>query len=340
MTEVVRDLKTQAERIIELDLKQIRGYLNDPACQEVMINDPKTVFIERNGKFEKVDVTFSSATLESVITTLCNLNTKSKQLVLDCRLPGLRIAATLPPIAVHGPSISIRRHSSRLFTLEDYLAQGAFAPARNLIRNRETFDADISAGGSAVIDFLSWLVSSHENFMVTGSTSSGKTAFLNCLAQMLPMHERVITIEDTAELQIKVPNWLAFEANASQGVDVRMLVRHALRNRPNRIWVGEGRGAEFYDILDAYNTGHPGSAVTFHSDSASMALSRLENMVRVAPEASNWPLDDLRRQIASTFRYVVHCSNVAGKRGPSEILLIEGFQDGHYQTRTLFQRAI
>jgi pilus assembly protein CpaF len=122
-------------------------------------------------------------------------------------------------------------------------------------------------------------------------------------------------------------------------VDVRALVKHALRNRPNRILVGEGRGAEFFDILDAYNTGHPGSAVTFHSNSAAQALPRLENMIRMAPEASNWPLHDLRAQIAATFSYVIHCSNVGGIRGPVEVQAIRGCHNGQYQMETLFQRA-
>jgi Flp pilus assembly CpaF family ATPase len=103
--------------------------------------------------------------------------------------------------------------------------------------------------------------------------------------------------------------------------------------------VGEGRGAEFYDILDAYNTGHPGSAVSFHSDSAYMALPRLENMIRMASEASNWPLADLRRQIAATFRYVIHCTNAGGIRGPETVMAIDGCENGMYQTRTIFQRS-
>lgn len=336
----MNDLQAQAERVVALDLQQVRSFLDDPECQEVMINSPKVVFVERQGRFERVDVSFSAAALESAITTLCNINSKSKQMVLDCRLPGLRIAATLPPIAVHGPSMSIRRHSSRLFTLEDYLAQGAFrpsAPGRAADGGQDL--QDLAAGDLAVPKFLRWLVRSRVNFLVTGSTSSGKTAFLNCLAQFLPDEQRIVTIEDTSELQIRVPNWLAFEANTAHGIDVRMLVRHALRNRPHRIWVGEGRGAEFYDILDAYNTGHPGSTVTFHSDSAGMALARLENMVRMAPEAANWPLADLRRQIAGTFRFVIHCSNEAGIRGPSEILAVDGVADGQYITRSLFRRA-
>jgi len=335
-------ISAQAERILALDLKQIKAYLDDPLIQEVMINDPKNVYVERSGHFHKVDISFSAAQLESAITTLCNVNGKSKQLVLDARLPGLRIAATLPPIAVHGPSMCIRRHSSRLLTLADYEAQGAFS-AMDIQdtgqRGAPELEQKLHLGGAHVSHFLRWLIDSQQGFIVTGSTSSGKTAFLNCLAQLLPQDIRILTIEDTQELQIQVPNWVALESNKDHGVDIRSLVRHALRYRPNRIWVGEGRGAEFYDILDAYNTGHAGGAVTFHSNSAAMALSRMESMVRMAPEANNWPLLDLRRQIANTFSYVLHCANDAGRRGPTEILAIDGVEGDRYLTRSLFRRV-
>jgi len=333
-------LRLQAERAIESDLKQVRQYLDDPDVQEVMINDPDNVFIERKGQFVKIDgLSFSAGKIEALVNTLAGLNGKSVTPVIDCRLPGLRIAATLPPIAVKGPSLCIRRHSSKIYSLSDYEGQGAFRAADIAAADRDEFEHDISKGGPIVGKFLEWLLQSKKNFVVSGSTSSGKTAFLNALAQHIPMDDRVITIEDTAELQIPVPNWLSFEANKDKGISVRALVKHALRNRPNRIWVGEGRGEEFYDILDAYNTGHPGSTVTFHSNSASMALTRLENMVRMAPEATNWPLPDLRKQIASTFSYVIHCSNVASARGPSSIMAIDGCEDGRYITRTLFRRG-
>jgi Flp pilus assembly CpaF family ATPase len=217
---------------------------------------------------------------------------------------------------------------------------GAFTPTRNAASAAQVLDdTRIHLGGEALADFFVRLMQARINFVITGSTSSGKTAFLNMLAQYIPEWERVVTIEDTQELQIKVLNWLAFEANPTLGVDIRALVKHALRNRPNRILVGEARGPEMFDILDAYNTGHPGSAVTFHSNSAAQALPRLENMVRMAPEASNWPLHDLRAQIASTFGYVIHCSNAGGIRGPVEVQAIRGCDNGQYQLETLFQRT-
>jgi pilus assembly protein CpaF len=333
-------LQQQVLAALRHELQVIQPYLDDPLVQEVMINNPDTVFIERAGRTERVDVTFDKNSLHSLIVTLSNHNDKATTHLLDARLPGLRLAATLPPIAVHGPALAIRRHSSVQFTFEDYIASGAFTPSRNTWSGTQALDdSHVHEGGDALSDFFMQLMRAKINFVITGSTSSGKTAFLNMLAQYIPEWERVVTIEDTQELQIKVQNWLAFEANPTLGVDIRALVKHALRNRPNRILVGEARGQEMFDILDAYNTGHPGSAVTFHSNSAAQALPRLENMVRMAPEASNWPLQDLRSQIASTFSYVIHCSNAGGIRGPVEVHAIRGCDKGQYQLETLFQRT-
>lgn len=333
-------LQAQVLATLRHELRVIQPYLDDPQVQEVMINHPGSVFIERAGQTEQVDVSFAPESLHSLIVTLSNANDKSATSLLDARLPGLRLAATLPPVAVHGPAIAIRRHSSVQFTFEDYIRRGAFTPTQATLQRASARlnESSVGQGGQALADWLLALVRAKINFVITGSTSSGKTAFLNMLAQHIGDDERVVTIEDTQELQIRVPNWLALEANPTLGVDVRALVRHALRNRPNRILVGEARGSEFFDILDAYNTGHPGSAVTFHSNSAAQALPRLENMIRMAPEASNWPLHDLRAQIAATFGYVIHCANVNGVRGPVEILAIRGCESGQYLLESVFRR--
>jgi len=334
-------LSRQTLNVLEHELRAIKQYLDDPLVQEVMVNNPRTVFVERAGQTLRVDAQITEDGLRSLIVAMSNANEKTLTPLLDARLPGLRVAATLPPVAVHGPALCIRRHATVRFGFDDYLASGAFTP--KAIGHDEAGhaleDAGIGEGGLALAEFFKALMAARLNFLVTGSTSSGKTAFLNLLAQHIPARERVVTIEDTAELQLDVENWLAFEANPALGVDVRALVKHALRNRPNRIIVGEGRGAECFDILDAYNTGHPGSTVTFHSNSAAQALPRLENMIRMAPEASNWPLADLRAQIAATFSYIVHCSHVDGIRGPAEVLAIRGCQDGRYQLQSLFQRG-
>jgi pilus assembly protein CpaF len=337
-------LLAHAEGILRQHLSAIYTYLEDATVQEVMINTPSEIFIERAGKYERLDLVLTDDAVTNAITVLANINQKGiKSPLLDCRLPGLRIAATLPPVSYAGPSMSIRRHSAQVFTTQSYVDNGAFAPVVNMPRagrlDRPS-DAEVALGNAGLRLFLEWLASSRFNFIVSGSTSSGKTALLNALAAHVPADARVLTIEDTAELRMHVENWPKFESNPAYGVDTRSLVKHALRYRPNRIWVGEIRGAEAYDMLDAYNTGHPGSTVSFHSDSPQMALPRLENMVRMAPEASNWPLDDLRRQIAATFKFVLHASNLGGKRGPEEVMEILGVEDNRYVTRTLFKKSI
>lgn len=343
MTLSTQALKDHALKQFRANLAEIWSYINDPEVQEIMINDPASIFIEKNGQFEALTVELHPDALKTAITNVANLNNKTTTQILDCRLPGLRIAATLEPISHRGPSMCIRRHSTRVFSLADYVQSGAFAPqwgaGEDVTTQARPSDACIAQGGQGLAELLRWIVHARHNIIVSGSTSAGKTTLLNAIAAEIPLWHRVGTIEDTAELRILVRNQFGFEANAAYGVDIRQLVRHALRYRPNRIIVGEVRGAEAFDMLDAYNTGHPGSMVSFHSDSAHLALARLESLVRMAPEAANWPLEDLRRQIAATFRFVIHAAVQGAQRGPQEVLEVLGVgPNGQYQTRTLFQK--
>lgn len=342
---LTKDLLINAQAVLRQNLGGLFEHLQDPSVQEVMINHPSSIWIERNGVFQPLDLTIAAESLDGAIHALANINGKGVKPILDCRLPGLRIAATLPPISTEGPSMCIRRHSSRVFTLDDYVQAGSFnnkVAARDELQSiARPSDELTRQGGEHLKEFFIWLMQSQKNFVISGSTSSGKTALLNALTAHIPAHHRVVTIEDPAELQLPhLPNKVSFEVSQLNGIGIRELVRHTLRYRPNRILVGEIRGAEAFDMLDAYNTGHPGSAVSFHSDTAAMALSRLENMVRMAPEASNWPLADLRRQIASTFSFVVHGSILQGQRGPVEVMEILGYEEAGYVTRSLFSKQI
>lgn len=337
------ELGKRANDALRAHLGVLYQYFEQPDVQEVMINSPSSIWLERNGQSEKLPVTVDAQSLESAITVLANLNQKGTTPILDARLPGLRIAATLPPVSPT-PSMSIRRHSARVFQLVEYETSGSFDPflaprVRSVCTPRPS-DAEVAAGKHGVHAFLRWVIESRSNFVLSGSTSSGKTSLLNAMAEAIPHDERVLVIEDTSELRIQAPNHVCFEANTARGITIRDLVRHALRYRPNRILIGEIRGAEAFDMLDAYNTGHPGSAVSFHSDSPELSLARLENMIRMAPEAANWPLDDLRRQIAATFRFVIHCTSFEGKRGPTEIMELLGAEKGGYRTKTLFRRRL
>jgi pilus assembly protein CpaF len=336
------------ERVLRGDLGSLYQYFDDPSVQEIMINGPENIWIERAGQFERLELSIPSSTLISAITTVANINTKSstKSPLLDARLPGLRVAATMPPVATSGASMCIRRHSSQVRKLDTYVEQGAFDPvwrfdsAKTQKIVERPSDESIAQGGQAIADLFRWIVSTRQNLAVTGATSAGKTSLLNAIAQEIPATDRVATIEDTAELQISVPNHIGFEANPTYGVDIRSLVKHTLRYRPHRIFVGEVRGGEAFDMLDAYNTGHPGSAVSFHSDSAESGLYRLENMVRMAPEASGWPLADLRRQIAMTFPFVVHAGVLHGWRALNEVIEVIGATEDGYHTKSLFKRTV
>ena len=335
-------LREKALLVVKSNLGQLYNFIEQADVQEVMVNGPDSIWIERAGRMEQTDVNISSDALVSAITALANINEKGTEHLLDLKLPHLRIAATLTPIALGGPSLCIRRHAARVLSLDHYVHTGAFD---NAWKNRPTTetndvptDAEIAQGGEHLARFLRHLVLSQTPFILAGSTSSGKTTLLNALAAEIPPHVRVGTIEDTAELQISVPNHFGFEANAAFGITIRSLLKHSLRYRPQMLLIGEVRGAEAFDMLRAFRTGHPGF-VSYHADSCYWALLQLENMVRTAAEAVNWMLPDLRRQIAGTFRYVMHCREVVGQRAPDELIEVLGAENGAYQYRTLFQKT-
>jgi len=336
----------QALLILRTHLKPIVPFMDDAAVQEIMINRPDSIWVERAGQMlHQEGCQIAPASLDTALNLIGNLNGKPHMAVMDARMPGLRIAAARMPTSIHGTSMSIRKHSVNRISLDSYLARGAFdvqpQDPKQVQINREVIQMldGMRSGGSAVRDFFQWVIESRTNIILSGATSSGKTTLLNALTEAIPAEDRIVTIEDTAELRIGVPNYVSFETNESEGITIRHLVRLALRYRPNRVIVGEVRGAEAFDLLDVLNTGHPGSAVSFHSDTSDLAPARLESMIRMAPETQNWPLSDLRRQIAATFRFIVHAQRVGGSRGPKEIREILGVKDGAYVTRLLFSKV-
>jgi Flp pilus assembly CpaF family ATPase len=200
---------------------------------------------------------------------------------------------------------------------------------------RPTSDA-LAEGGEAVRQLLIWMVQQRKNVIVVGGTSSGKTTFLNALLAEVPHNQRVLTIEDTAELQILAPNAVCLEADERAGVPTRACVKLALRMRPDRIIVGEVRGGEAYDLLDAMNTGHPGSACSLHADSPQQGLSRLETLVGMHPDASNVPHRVIQTKIGEAIDFVIFCSRRGSRRGPEQILELIGTDDKGYVTNLLF----
>lgn len=302
----------------------IRGFglldsiINDDTITEVMINGPDNIFIEQNGHLYKLEKRFESQRkLEDIIQRIVGLagrEVNQANPICDTRLPdGSRVNVVLPPIALCGPTVTIRKFSKTPMTIEKLIAYGSIT--------------------QEIADKLEMLVKAKYNIFISGGTGSGKTTFLNALSNYIPHDERVITIEDSAELQIvNIDNIVSLEtrnANASGSgqITIRDLIKSSLRMRPERIIVGECRGGEALDMLQAMNTGHDGSLSTGHANSTEDMLSRLETMVLQG--AAGLPLEAIRQQIASAVDIIIHLSRLRDKsRKTMEITEVVGYENG------------
>lgn len=313
--------REHAIKVLSDLMSPIAPFLNNEGVQEVMVNGPDDVWVEERGVLSRLEIKLSDIEIRSAIEILARLVGKeaketNRDAIIDARLEGLRIAAALSPVATKGASICIRKHAQNLRTLQDYVDDGSFS--------------------AEVRDLLTQAVLNRKNILISGGTSSGKTTFMNAILAIIPDQERVVTIEDTKELQVKVPNHVSFESNEQAGITIRDLVRLSLRYRPDRIIVGEVRGAEAFDLMQAMNTGHDGGFATIHANSASAALSRLESLVLTTPGV-DWPLEAIRVQIATTFHYVIQLVRINGRRQLKEVLEINGFDNERrtYVTKSL-----
>ncbi|MDE6529142.1 MAG: CpaF family protein [Lachnospiraceae bacterium] len=298
---------------------------SDPSVTEIMINGTDNIFIERNGRLMQWDKTFESlGKLEDVIQQIvakCNRTVNEASPIADARLEnGSRVNIVLAPVALNGPIVTIRRFPEHPIQMKDLLEFGAI--------NEE------------VVDFLRDLVVAGYNIFISGGTGSGKTTFLNALSDFIPKDERIITIEDSAELQILgVSNLVRLETrNANvegcEPISIRDLIKSSLRMRPDRIIVGEVRGGEAIDMIQALNTGHDGSLSTGHANSARDMLSRLETMVMMAMDL---PLAAIRGQIASGIDIIVHLGRLRDKsRKVLEIVEVLGYEDNEIKTSILY----
>ena len=332
-----------AHEVLQEYLCSVWALAQEAGIQEVMVNRADDIWIERLGTMSRVpDCYVHPDALDRAITILANINAKEQTHLLDARLPGLRIAAARAPVAIYGDMLCIRKHTRHRVALTDYEEAGAFRvlPASvrpSFTRTNEALLSRLSTGGSAVREFFEWVMRERINVALSGGTSSGKTTLLNALLDAMDPDDRTITIEDTAELQVRLPNYIGLETN--HGISMRELVKFSLRIRPDRIIVGEVRGAEAFDLMEALNTGHPGSVVSFHADSSDTAPARLESLIRMSDEGRLLPLEDLRRKIASTFRFFVHAARHGASRGPVEIREVLGVSSGRYVTRLLFSKV-
>ncbi len=318
--------------IVRQIYSSIRGFglldsiISDDTITEVMINGPEHIFIEQNGRLFKLDKQFESQRrLEDVIQRIVGLagrEVNQANPICDTRLPdGSRVNVVLPPIALCGPVLTIRKFSKTPMTIEKLISYGSIT--------------------QEIADKLELLVRAKYNIFISGGTGSGKTTFLNALSNYIPKDERVITIEDSAELQIEgVENLVSLEtrnANASGAgqITIRDLIKSSLRMRPERIIVGEVRGGEALDMLQAMNTGHDGSLSTGHANSTQDMLSRLETMVLQG--SSGLPLEAIRQQIASALDIIIHLSRLRDKsRRTMEITEVVGYENGKILLNPLY----
>lgn len=323
-------------------LGPIREQVESSEVSEVMINHGNSIWVERRGELTLLPITISPARIEAGIRALAASVAKSavkgtERGIINAGYKNMRIAAVMQPTAIDGHALSIRRHRDSNLSLSDYVAMGAFS--RNVARNREA-EAPIFNG--AVWDdtlraALEQLVGQGKSILVAGGTSTGKTTMLNALVQVIPHSERVLSIEDTMELKIAVPNKVRLLSNPDTKVTTQQLVALALRFRPDRIIVGEVRSGEAFDLLQALNTGHDGGMASLHANSARSALSRLESLAMLGiPQGSRWELEDMRRLIAESFQYVIHMKRSGELRHISEILEIKGTSDNDYVTQRVF----
>lgn len=320
--QLVRELSDEA-----LGLGPLEGLLADPDVSEIMVVDPYTIFVERQGKMELSGLRFTDddsvrAVIERIVTPLGRRIDESTPLV-DARLrDGSRVNAVIPPLALRGPCITIRKFAKEPLQMADLVKFGSVA--------------------QEMATFLERAVKVRKNIVISGGTGSGKTTLLNVLSGAIPVHERVVTIEDAAELQLRQPHVVSLEARPPNlegkgEYSIRDLVKNALRMRPDRIVVGECRGGEAIDMLQAMNTGHEGSLTTTHANSPKEAIARIETLCLMA--GLDLPVRAIRQQIASSVHVIVQQSRFSdGSRRVTSIAEVIGINDdGEVELREIYR---
>src|SRR5947207_8895993 len=316
-----------AEEILDevFGLGPLESLLKDPSISDILVNTHKNVYIERHGKLIETSIRFQNdrhliRIIEKIVSSVGRRIDESVPLV-DARLPdGSRVNAIIPPLAVDGPSLSIRRFGRKVLSNED------------LLRNQTLTQA--------MMTFLTACVESRLNIVISGGTGSGKTTFLNCLSRFIPEHERLVTIEDTAELQIQLEDVVRMETRPpnieSKGaITQRQLLMTALRMRPDRILLGEARGGEALDMLQAMGTGVEGSMTTVHANSPADAFSRLETMVMMAK--LELPSRFIRQQMASVVHLLVQTARLSdATRKVTHVSEVVGLSGMQIEVRDIF----
>ena len=309
-------------------LRPIAHLIQDPDVSEIMVNGSRRVFIERQGALSEVcDVDLDPRNLTVAVKNIARAlgdDFSEEKPILDSRLPdGSRVAAVLPPCSLGGTTLTIRKFQAGFFTAEELIRIGTMA--------------------AGVLDDLRNAIGRSANILISGGTSTGKTTLLNALAAFLPPDDRVVLIEDTAELHLERPNLVRFEARRAQtslpAVTIRDLLKATQRHRPDRIIVGEVRGGEAFDLLQALNTGHAGSLATIHANSAEQALARFASCV--VQSGIELPYQAVRIQIAEAVDLVLHLGRDRGRRAVQELIRVGRYDAGQdrYETAVLFSRT-
>ena len=309
-----------------LGLGPLEPLLWDDAISDILVNGPNQVYVERGGKLYQTDVRFNDdqhlmLIIDRIVSQVGRRVDEASPMV-DARLrDGSRINAIIPPLALDGPALSIRRFGKKRFQIDDLVEKG-------------TLNQD-------AVEFLRAIVNARLNLLVAGGTGSGKTTMLNCLSAFVPSDERIVTIEDSAELMLQQPHVVRLETRPANvegkgEITQRELLKNCLRMRPDRIIVGEVRGAEVLDMLQAMSTGHDGSICTIHSNTSRDALQRLEMMMLLA--GANIPQKAMRQQIASSINMVVHVSRLSdGTRKVMKISELTGMEGDVIMMQDLFE---
>jgi len=322
----------ERERLIEEILDEVFGLgpleplLKDPTISDIMVNGFDNVYIERAGRVVETNIRFKDQAhvrmiIERIVSAVGRRIDDSSPIVDARLLDGSRVCAVIPPLSLIGPVLSIRRYGKKVLSTEDLLGN-------------ETFT-------TGMLDFLSGCVGARLNIVISGGSGSGKTTMLNTLSRFIPEEERIITIEDTAELQLQQNHVVRLETRTPNiegmgAVTQRDLVINTLRMRPDRIIVGESRGAEALDMLQAMNTGHDGSMTTVHANSPRDAFSRLETMVMMA--AQHIPDKVIRQQLASAINVVVHCTRLNdGSRRVTAIGEVTGVERDRVRMQDIYE---
>ena len=308
-------------------LRQIEHLILDEEISEIMVNAPDQIFIERHGVMTRVPgVILPPDQLRVAVQNIARSlgdDISEEKPILDCRLPdGSRIAAVLPPCSVNGITLTIRKFNTRSFTITDLIRIGTIT--------------------QELADLLQHAVLRRQNILISGGTGTGKTTILNILTDFIPEERRLLVIEDTAEIHIRKPNVVRFEARRKQAdnipaVTIRDLLKASLRHRPDTTILGEIRGEEAFDLLQALNTGHSGSLSTIHANSASLALSRLASCV--LQSGIEIPFKAIKANIGDSINLLIHIERRHAKRYVSEVLQLTGYSpaDDQYTTTPMYQ---